>query len=437
MNYDFESIGIEKLALSMTDGIADDKYFLWVPDWLEDAEEKEYLVLLNTGDRIDKNYEIVYKFKSEYVRNKCCYAISNDGKTALIGYVAKKGVICIDCESGQVLWNNPKVKKIDGMRFNNFNSDVIEVINTKLEITYLDKNTGKPLDEEKRKKVRQVVNEMHSSKNGRYLITCDTFSSKDKANYTVYDTETREITGSFVAPSKVASSAFDITNDGKYAICSAYQKEGISLIKVATGAVIWNQKITKMISHAYFDKDDKKVVVTCNYNGVYFLNVENGELDQHKNCEKFCLNKYGKDIKFLDRNVVRIGNRQIDSPTFTFTDVIGLPNGVALVPAGEEYGVRMYDNNGQFLWENKDVHIENLVYQEAENTICGYCNTYGISKIAIIDAENGQLISKLDEDDFACAFIDNNTKLICNTGKMYDVSNRGIVETEDIFKLLV
>ena len=97
----------------------------------------------------------------------------------------------------------------------------------------------------------------------------------------------------------------------------------------------------------------------------------------------------------------------------------------------------MYDNSGQLLWENKDVHIENLVYQEAENTICGYCNTYGISKIAIIDAENGQLISKLDEDDFACAFIDNNTKLICNTGKMYDVSNRGIVETEDIFKLLV
>ena len=69
MNYDFEFVGIEKLAQSKTDGKADNKYFLWLPDWLEDAEEKEYLVLLNTGDRINKSYEIIYQFKSEYIRN--------------------------------------------------------------------------------------------------------------------------------------------------------------------------------------------------------------------------------------------------------------------------------------------------------------------------------------------------------------------------------
>lgn len=41
MNYDLESVDIQKLAQSMTNGMADDKYFLWVPDWLQDAEEKE------------------------------------------------------------------------------------------------------------------------------------------------------------------------------------------------------------------------------------------------------------------------------------------------------------------------------------------------------------------------------------------------------------
>lgn len=437
MIYNFEFVGLQKLALSKTDGIEDHKYYLWVPDWLEDAEKKEYLVLLNIGNRIDKEYEIVYRFKSEYIRNKCCYAISNDGKTALIGYAAKKGVFCIDCESGHVLWNNPKIKRIDRIRFNNFDTDIIEVIDTKLEITYLDKNTGSLLDNEKRKSVRQVVNEMKSSKNGRYLITSDTFSSKDKANYIVYDTETSELKGKFIAQCKVASSAFDITNDGQYAICSAYKKEGISLIKVDTGEVVWNQKITKMISKAYFDKDDKKVVVSCQYNGVYFLNIEDGNLDKHTGCEEFTFNKYGKDIKFLDRDIVKIGKSKIKSPSFAFADVIGLPNGVALVPVGEEYGIRMYDNNGQLIWENRNVSVENCVYQEKENTICGYCNTYGLGTIKIIDAENGQLVSELNKDDFACAFINDNNTLICNTGKMYDVSNRKIVEKEEIFELLV
>ena len=41
----------------MTDGIADDRWFLWVPDWLEDGAEKDYLVLLNHGDRINKEFE--------------------------------------------------------------------------------------------------------------------------------------------------------------------------------------------------------------------------------------------------------------------------------------------------------------------------------------------------------------------------------------------
>ena len=46
-NYNLDFVTHEKLAESMTDGIADYKYFLWVPEWLKDAEEKQYLVLLN------------------------------------------------------------------------------------------------------------------------------------------------------------------------------------------------------------------------------------------------------------------------------------------------------------------------------------------------------------------------------------------------------
>lgn len=79
------------LAQSMTDGMADCRYFLWVPDWREDAEEKEYLVILNTGDRINKEFEIVYQFKAEYTSKKCCFAISKDGKTGCLCSISKTG----------------------------------------------------------------------------------------------------------------------------------------------------------------------------------------------------------------------------------------------------------------------------------------------------------------------------------------------------------
>ena len=301
----------------------------------------------------------------------------------------------------------------------------------------MDKHTGQILDEERIKKVRQVINLMRSSKNGKYLMSSDTFSSKDKANYTVYDTKTKEIMGRFVAQSQIMESTFDITNDGQFAVCSAYQKEGISLIRVATGEVLWTQKITKKIFDVYFDKDDKQVVVSCRYNGIYFLNIQDGQMETHKNGEKRYFNPYGKDICFPENNVAIIGKRRIQSPSFTFIDALGTPKGVLLVPAGDEYGLKFYDNDGKLLWENKDVHIGNLVYQEQNHTICGFMNMYGSEKIIIIDAENGQVISRLDIDDFACAFIENNNTLVCNTGKMYDVSNGCIKEKEEMFEFYV
>ena len=258
MDYDLKFVGLQKLAQSFTDGIADDKYYLWVPDWLQDAVDKEYQVLVNIGDRINKEFQIVYQFKADYVRNKCSFAISRDGKTVVAGYAAKKGIICYDCESGKVLWNNPKIKKIEKVRFNNFEPDIIEVLSDKLEFTYLDKQTGQVLEDEQVKKVRQVINWMRASKNGRYLLTADTLSSKDKANYTIYDTENGSVMGRFVAQSQVNEKTFDITDDGEFAVASAYQRLGISLIKVSTGEVLWTQKKTKKIHKVYFDKAEKR-----------------------------------------------------------------------------------------------------------------------------------------------------------------------------------
>ena len=167
------------------------------------------------------------------------------------------------------------------------------------------------------------------------------------------------------------------------------------------------------------------------------MNIQNGEIDTHRNGEKIYLNLYGKDICCPERNVAKIGNMRIQSPSFTFVNTIGTPKGVLLVPAGDDYGLMLYENNGDLLWENEDVRTGNLTYQEAENTICGFTNTYGSEKIIIVDAEDGQVVSRLDIDDFVCAFIESNNTLVCNNGKMYDVSNRCIKEKEDIFEFLV
>lgn len=107
----------------------------------------------------------------------------------------KKGVVCYECESGNIVWNNKKIKRIHKLRFNNFDFDIIQVISNKLEITYLDKHTGEILEEEKIGQVRQVLNWMRCSLNGRYLIGADTVSVRDKAIYTVYDIETKMVKG--------------------------------------------------------------------------------------------------------------------------------------------------------------------------------------------------------------------------------------------------
>lgn len=320
------------------------------------------------------------------------------------------------------------------MRFNNFDSDIIEVISDKLEITYLDKHTGEVLEAEKIRQVRQVLNWMRCSENGRYLIGADPVTSKHKAIYTVYDTETQMVKGRFVAQNNVGSSrTFDVADNGKFAVCSAYTRQGVSLINVDKGEVIWTQKKVKYISSVSFHKET--VVVHSQYNGIYFLNIHDGEIYDHKYDEEIYFNPYGKDILLEEKNIAKIGNKRIQGPSFAFLQAIGLPNGVVLNPVGE--GLMLYDNRGNLIWKNKDIEIQNLIYQEEENALYGFNDTWGEEKIGIISAEDGQMISELAINDDACAFIGNHKTLLCNTGKMYDVSKDNIKEKAEVFKFTV
>lgn len=443
--YDFSIEYQFALAESMTNGMADCRYFLWVPDWTVDAEEKEYFVILNTGDRINEKFKIVYQFKAEYISKKCCFAISKDGKTAVAGYAAKKGVICYDCESGEVLWNNPDIKRIDKVRFNNFDENIIEVLNSKLEFTYLDKQSGQILEPERAKRVRQVINRMRASKNGKYLMTADRLSSKDKANYTVYDTKTKEIKGRFVAQSQINPDTFDITNDGELAVCSAYQKQGVCLIKVSTGEVVWTQEGLTKIESVCFDKTEEKVLVGCQYGGIYFVNTQNGEIETRKSGEELYLNDFGEDILFVSDKIAEFGGHRIECPSFAWRNAIGIKNGVLLLPAGKE-GLMLYDYDGNLIWKNNKL-TGSIAYLEDEDMVCTFWSeAYSgkvsdgiltIGKIILASAKDGKIVSQIDISESGRAFIHNNKTVVCNTGKMYDISNGSIKEIEKSFEFVV
>lgn len=189
----------------------------------------------------------------------------------------------------------------------------------------------------------------------------------------------------------------------------------------------------KYISSVSFHKG--KVVVCSQYNGIYFLNIHDGETDSHKYDEEIYFNPYGKDILLCEKNIVKIGNKRIQSTSFAFLQAIGLPNGVVLNPVGK--GLMLYDNTGNLIWENKDIEIGHIVYQEEENALYGFNYTRGEQEIGIISAEDGQMISELAIEDFAVAFIGNRKTLLCNTGKMYDVSKDGIKEKAEVFEFTV
>ena len=415
--FDFSMAGRMHLAQSMTDGSADERYFLWVPDWTEDAEEKDYLVLLNTGTRLDMKFEIVYQFKAEFASKGCCFAISRDGRTALAGYAAKKGVFCYDCESGKALWNNPKIKRIAEVRFNNFDENIIEVRNNKLEITYLDRQTGQVLEPERAKAVRQVITLMQASKNGKFLMTADTFPLKSQAGYTVYDTETGEVKGRFVAQCQRNPRPFDVTDDGGLAVCSAYQKQGVSLIRVSTGEVLWSKMNYKKVCGASFDADDRRVMVRCDNDGIYFLDISSGETVERITGEELFPNPYGADVLHLGRKLLP-GNRKS----------------------------AFYDYGGNLLWESGELGGE-AAYLEDEDLICAFWVEYHKEnvtdetvfegKILLASPRDGQIVAQTELSDDACAFIHHNKTIVCSTGKMFDVSGGSIREIEEPFLFAV
>ena len=49
-----------------------------------------------------------------------------------------------------------------------------------------------------------------------------------------------------------------------------------------------------------------------------------------------------------------------------------------------------------------------------------------MEQATIASVKDGQIIAAANIPEYACAFIHNNKTVVCNTGKMYDISNGSI-----------
>lgn len=84
------------------------------------------------------------------------------------------------------------------------------------------------------------------------------------------------------------------------------------MIKVSTGEVLWTQKGLTKVTSVCFDKMDEKILVQCQYDGIYFVNIQNGEIETRESGEELYLNDYGEDILFLWNKIAKFGEHRIE-----------------------------------------------------------------------------------------------------------------------------
>ena len=104
-------------------------------------------------------------------------------------------------------------------------------------------------------------------------------------------------------------------------------------------------------------------------------------------------------------------------------------------PAGQ-YGLRLYDNNGNLLWKNDELRGK-AAYQENTDLIVAFCTEDYVGKITIASARDGQILATKEIPEYPSAFIHSNKTIVCSTGKMYDISKGLIQEIEEPFEFVV
>lgn len=451
-NYDFEYAAFRNLGSSWSvDEGVNNKYLIWVPDY-EESEEKEFYVLENikytdleennyAGQYVaEKEYVIKYSFTGPWKKGKTFHAISRNGRYVCAAFTSKYGVRCYDSETSGIRWENKKIKNIETIKFNRFTDYILEVWNKKAEVTYINVKDGTIISPDEYASIFQQSNYIRTSNNQKYVIIADNLITKEYRNamYSVYEFATNKLIGRFFEIFS-SNTDFAMTNDGRYAFVSEYERYGVSMVDISTGETIWNNSAVTHIRKIVIREEENEIIAIGNNRANKVLEWNTGAIKTNNYAEfgNIFTNKYGKDI-VIDQNIAFIGYGAdavaVKSPSFAYTYALGTPHGFAVNATGDEGCLQFYDYNGSLLWENKEVRVSKLAYVEKLDVICGYNMAQDIRKIWLIAINDGSIHKGIDAENCVEAFFDHDSKLLCSTGLIYDILQDDIVKEKDSFR---
>lgn len=454
-NFDFEYAEFSNLGSSWSvDEGVNNKYLVWVSDY-EESEEKEFYVLENikykdleknnyAGQYVaEKEYVIKYSYTGPWKKGKTFHAISRNGRYVCAAFTSKYGIRCYDSETSGLRWENKKIKSIETIKFNRFTDYILEVWNKKAEVTYINAEDGTIIPPDEHVLILQQSNYIRTSNDQKYVMIADNLVAKEHHNamYSVYEIETNKLMGRFFGIFSL-NADFGITNDGKYAFVSEYDRYGISMVDVSNGETIWNNSAATHIRQIVIKEEENEIIAVGNNRANKVLEMKTGavKINNYAEFGKIFINKYGEDI-VINNGIALIGFEEdavtVKSPSFAYTYAFGTPHGFAVSAAGDEGCLQFYDYNGNLLWENKEVRVSKLAYVEKQNVICGYNMAQDIRKIWVIDISNGSIRKVIDAENCVEVFFDNNSKLLCSTGMIYDILQDDIVRKRESFKFRI
>lgn len=430
------------------DGGLNYRFIVCVENW-DDSEDKTFYVMQNIKDKNlnsdiysqdgtnEFEYELKFSYKGMFICGKTMHAISRNGQFVCAAFHSKYGIRCYDSESG-LKWENTKIKKIEKIRFNGFANNILEVWHKDHSVTFIDVVTGNELSDEEKKLIHQYSNYIRVSENQEYIIIANNHATANisTAVYSVYRVTDNGLVGRFFGDFDT-STDFAITNDGKHAIVSAYDKKGVSLVDVVSGDIVWNNKKASHIRGIVLFEDKKEVLGIGNYRDNVLLNLETGEnIKNHYNrTGDFIKNPYGADL-IRDEKHLGLGYkdkpRTIDEIVERIGSVCAIPNG--FVTCSHTIGLKAMDYDRNCIWKNSDFNLGiNIAYNEKYNVICCFNMIRDTRKIWLFNADNGELLDEVQAENCVEAFIDNNNKLLCSTGMLYEINADNIKKLDRRF----
>jgi len=223
-----------------------------------------------------------------------------------------------------------------------------------------------------------------------------------------------------------------VSEDGAKCAAAAYNTYGISMYDVISGSEIWKRKDIKRAQFITFDPSDEKLYIGIEENPMVIINSRDGSGDEKiRAAEKVYFDVKTQKRLLQYKNVVKAGGVMFESPTFTFSDVLGIGAGVVLSSVGGDLMFLDY-NSREITWKitpEQGNHFVKLSYSEQNDTVYAIQFNYLVKSeprfmLYGISPLDGRVKFTFPLPPRSCefGFAHESAKPICSSGEIYELS---------------